>query len=136
MFELWTSTVAFPIVQPHPRYGHFQGHAVYGIKSLGFFSPRLHTAVEDCASAATSSDARDKVFLSYVAEFEPCNYKGLRSELPALAADSHHCFIIVFFAYEQSNACSSLHMCVCSLHEQGSMYFVLFLSVGHGHVDL
>ena len=122
--------MAFRIVQPHPRYGNFQGHAMYGIKSLGFYSPRLRTAVEECASAATSSDARDKVFLSYVGEFEPCNYKGLRSELPALAADSRHCFIFVLFVYEQRNACSILHTRACCLREQGLIDFCFFVLFG------
>ena len=42
--------------------------------------------MDRCAIAAKSIDARDKYFLSYVAEFDPSPAKALRSELPLLEA--------------------------------------------------
>jgi len=73
--------------ETHLRYGKYQSHSVYGIKSIAFYTPRLRTSIEDCATAATSSDARDKYFLSYINEFdESFSSKALRSELPVLTA--------------------------------------------------
>lgn len=113
------------ILQSHPRYGNFQGHAVYGIKTLGFYSPRLHTVVEDCASAATSSDARDKVFLSYVSESEPCNSKALRSELPALAVSACYDCVFVFISCEHICACSNVGVHGISSHQKRSTCFLV-----------
>ena len=62
----------------------FQGHQLYGIKSVAVYADRLSAVVSDCATAAKSSDARDKYFLSYVTESDPFPAKSLRSELPAL----------------------------------------------------
>ena len=64
----------------------FQGHLLYGIRSVAVFADRLRTVVSGCAQAEKSVDARDKYFLSYVGEFDPFPAKGLRSELPALEA--------------------------------------------------
>ena len=64
--------------------GTFHGHALFGIRRLSVQAPRLERIVEDCATAAKSSDARDKNFATYVGEFASCSSKQLRSELPSL----------------------------------------------------
>ena len=100
--------VVFAALQPHPihaRYGfyvfrsrldlmcsfvftsrRFQGHLLYGIRSVSAFADRMRTVVSDCEKAAKSGDARDKYFLSYVGEYDNFPAKGLRSEIPALEA--------------------------------------------------
>lgn len=64
----------------------FQGHLLYGIRSLAVFADRLRSVVSGCSKIAKSSDARDKYFLSHIGEFDPFPIKALRSELPAVDA--------------------------------------------------
>ena len=70
--------------EPHPVYGKFEGHSLYGIKSISLNAQQMKTVVDECAKAAKSSDARDKYFLSYAKEFDPYPAKSLRSEVPLL----------------------------------------------------
>jgi len=72
--------------RPHPTHGSFDGHSVYGIRSLAVYSAGMNMIVEECAKAAKSADARDKYFQVYVGEFDPYAAKALASELPALEA--------------------------------------------------
>ena len=64
----------------------FQGHLLYGIKSIAVYADRLSAVLSDCGKASKSSDARDKYFLSYVTASDPFPSNALRSELPALEA--------------------------------------------------
>jgi len=81
------STLASKVkVVMHEAAGSFHGHAVYGIKSLAVRTARLQSIVEDCSTAAKSTDARDKYFANYVGEYAPCSSKALRGELPSLEA--------------------------------------------------
>ena len=70
----------------HPLYGRLRSHPLYGISDVAFFAGRASAMVQDCAQAAKSADARDKYFVSYVGEFDPCPGKALLGELPALDA--------------------------------------------------
>jgi len=70
--------------EPHPVYGKFEGHSLYGIKSISLNAQQMKTVVDECAKAAKSSDARDKYFLSYAKGFDPYPAKSLRSEVPLL----------------------------------------------------
>jgi len=70
----------------HSLYGYTNGKATYAIRRLSFLAPRLSTIVSSCSSAAESKDARDKYFLGYVGDFNPCPSKGLRSAVPSLEA--------------------------------------------------
>merc|ERR1719221_2274676 len=82
----YATKVRFIMHEPHAIYGSFQGHAVYGIKSVSLYASRLRSVVDACANAGKSGDARDKYFLSYVGDFDPCPSKALRSELPSVEA--------------------------------------------------
>ena len=64
----------------------FQGHLLYGIKTISVFADGLRAVVSDCAKAAKSSDARDKYFLSSVSEADLSPAKAVRSEMPSLEA--------------------------------------------------
>lgn len=72
--------------RPHPTHGSFEGHSLYGIKSLATYSPGMNVIVEKCSKAANSGDARDKYFQIRVGEFDAYAAKALASELPALEA--------------------------------------------------
>jgi len=71
---------------PHALYGSSSGHSYYGIKSISVLAPRLRTALDDCAVAARSKDARDKYFPSYVSNFDLSATAALQAELPPLVA--------------------------------------------------
>lgn len=68
----------------HPVYGEFHGKKAFGIRRFAVIAPRLETVVEKCDVAAKSADARDKHFLAYVGDFNPCPSKELRAEVPTL----------------------------------------------------
>jgi len=80
------SKVKVVMQEPHALYGVFQGHSVYGVRSMSIFAPGLHTVVDDCASAAKSKDARDKFFAAFVSEFDPAAARALQGDLPSLVA--------------------------------------------------
>merc|ERR1712228_720739 len=60
--------------------------SVYGITSLALFAPRLEASLDDCETAASSKDARDKYFAVSVNHVELASSAALRAELPALVA--------------------------------------------------
>ena len=70
----------------HPLYGRLRARPVFGISDVALFAAPVGAMVQDCSQAAKSADARDKFFLSYVGQFDPCPGKALLGELPALAA--------------------------------------------------
>lgn len=74
------------MLKPHPLHGVFQGHGLYGIKSVAAEAAGLNAVTENCAIAAKSADARDKYFQVHVGEFDPLDAKSVASELPALEA--------------------------------------------------
>ena len=59
-----TAGAAQVLKKPHPLYGLVAGKPSYAIRRISLLAPRLATIVEPCASAAESTDARDKYFLS------------------------------------------------------------------------
>ena len=64
----------------------FPSVGMYGIKSLTLFSPRLEALLDDCATASSSLDARDKYFAVSVGQFDPTPSTMLHAKLPALVA--------------------------------------------------
>merc|ERR1719146_221558 len=68
----------------HPVYGLAHGKPAIGIRRFAVIAPRLQPAVVKCDVAAKSADARDKHFLAYVGDFNPCPSKELRAEAPSL----------------------------------------------------
>jgi len=83
---LTASKVRVDMKKPHPLHKTASGQLVYGIKSLAVLAPRLDVALDDCATASQSQDARDKYFPVSVSDFDPAASSALRAELPAMAA--------------------------------------------------
>ena len=80
------SKIRIVMREAHPVHGVFQGHPLYGIRSLRALAPRLSPVLEDCASAGASKDARDKYFVVPAPAFDPSAAGALKSELPQLDA--------------------------------------------------
>jgi len=80
------SKVKVVMREPHVLYGSSSGHSYYAIKSISVLAPRLRGALDDCAVASRSKDARDKYFPSYVSNFDSSATAVLEAELPLLAA--------------------------------------------------
>lgn len=80
------SKIKISMRETHPLYGSFLGRPIFGIKAVSVLAPRLVAALEDCAEAAASRDARDKYFTVALSEHDAAPSAALRSELPALEA--------------------------------------------------
>ena len=74
------------MTKPHATKGVLGGHSLYGVRSLKVMSPGMQAAVEPCATAGASLDARDKYFPVAVASFDPTRGAKLASEVVALEA--------------------------------------------------
>ena len=72
------------MTKPHAIKGVLGGHSLYGVRSLKVMSPGMQAAVEPCATAGASVDARDKYFPVAVASFDPAHGAKLASEVVAL----------------------------------------------------
>ena len=72
------------MTKPHAIKGVLGGHSLYGVRSLKVMSPGMRAAVEPCATAGASVDARDKYFPVAVASFDPTRAAKLASEVVAL----------------------------------------------------
>lgn len=58
---------------------------VFGIRSIGVLAPSMRSVLEDCATAAKSTDARDKYFTAYVSEFDSSASQAFMGEVAPLA---------------------------------------------------
>lgn len=76
--------VRITMKEPHPTGATFQGHRLYGIRTVSVYAQGLRAVVSDCGKASKSSDARDKYFLTAATEFDEAPAKSFLSELPAL----------------------------------------------------
>ena len=74
------------MTKPHAAKGVLGGHSLYGVRSLKVMSPGMQAAVEPCATAGASLNARDKYFPVAVASFDPTRGGKLASEVVALEA--------------------------------------------------
>ena len=74
------------MTKPHATKGVLGGRLLYGVRSLKVMSPGTQAAVEPCATAGASLDARDKYFPVAVASFDPTRGAKLASEVVALEA--------------------------------------------------
>ena len=72
------------MTKPHAIKGVLGGRSLYGVRSLKVMSPGTQAAVEPCATAGASVDARDKYFPVAVASFDPARGVKLASEVGAL----------------------------------------------------
>merc|ERR1712062_235050 len=79
-------SVVVEMTEPHSALGSFEGHALYGIKSIVALGMQMSTVVGPCAEAARSPDARDKYFMTYASSYDPAPARVVASEAPSLAA--------------------------------------------------
>ena len=78
------SAVRIVMREPHAAIGPLEGHSLYGIASVSVFANQLETIVQKCTTAAKSSDARDKFFISRTSEFDSASGRALEKELMTL----------------------------------------------------
>merc|ERR1719277_1423054 len=78
------SRVKITMQEAHPTLSVFQGRALYGVASISVLASRLDATLADCASAAATSDARDKYFVVSASDFDPSAASALRKVVPSL----------------------------------------------------
>lgn len=79
---LTASKIKIDMMKPHP----FAEKPVYGIRSIVALAHRLDAALDDCAAASQSKDARDKYFPVAVSDFDPASSAALDAQQPSLVA--------------------------------------------------
>lgn len=82
---LTASKVRVDMKGPH-HHGKFASQPIYGIRSAIVLASRLDVALDTCAKASQSEDARDKYFPVAVSDFDLDASAAFKAELPALAA--------------------------------------------------
>lgn len=83
--SLTASKIRVDMKGPHPH-GSFSSQPIYGIRSVVVLASRLDVALDDCATASQSEDARDKYFPVAVSDFNPAASAAFRAVLPAVVA--------------------------------------------------
>lgn len=78
------------MTKPHPTLGKFEGHALYGIKSVQVLAKSAKMVVQDCAEAEENVDARDKFFMVAVPEFDPSASLQAKNNAALLSAATGH----------------------------------------------
>jgi len=64
------SVLRVRMTQPHPL-GKNNGHSVYAIKHIRVLASEAELVVQDCGEAEANTDARDKLFMVAVPEYDP-----------------------------------------------------------------
>ncbi|CAE7036325.1 PRSS12 [Symbiodinium sp. CCMP2592] len=93
------SAVRLIMKEAHPTLGTMNGRKLVGVRSIRLLTRLLQPALEPCAVAAKSHDARDKFFTVAVSGFDPQAGAALAAEMPALeSADAALSSIVVELA--------------------------------------
>lgn len=84
------SALRIRMTQLHPTLGSSDGHSVYGIRDVRVLASSARAIVQDCAEAEDNTDARDKLFMVAVPDFDPAAAAEAKAHAALLQAAEGH----------------------------------------------